>query len=69
MVTSETTMKTFEGMLGHKNPECEKCGSHTYAIYQGGNKEKLADAFVCKVCNIIYKLPTPKKCEFSEVTA
>ena len=66
MVTSEMTIKVFEGRLGHKNPECEKCGSHTFSLYRGGKKERLIDAFVCKACSIIYKLPTPKKCEFSE---
>ena len=57
----------FEGNLGHKNPECEKCGNHTYTLYQGGKKEKLNDTFICKTCSIIYKLPKPKKCEFTEV--
>jgi len=69
MVASGMTIKVFEGKLGHKNPSCEKCGSHTYALYRGGKKERLDDAFVCKVCSIIYKLPTPKKCDFSEVIA
>ena len=66
MVTSEMTIKVFEGRLGHKNPECENCGSHTYALYRGGKKERLDDAFVCKACSIIYKLPNSKKCEFAE---
>ncbi len=69
MVTSKMTIKVFEGKLDHKNPSCEKCGSHTYALYQGGKKEKLDDAFVCKICSIIYRLPHPKKCEFSRVVA
>ena len=63
MVTSKMTIKVFEGRLSHKNPSCEKCGNHTYSLYQGGKKEKLEDAFVCKTCSIIYKLPTPKKCD------
>ena len=67
MNPSEMTSKVFEGRLGHKNPSCEKCGSHTYSLYRGGKKERLVDAFVCKTCSIIYKLPNPKKCEFSEV--
>ena len=65
MVAAEVIVKEFEGILGHKNPECEKCGNHTYALYQGGKKERLADAFTCKRCNIIYKLLS-KKCEFTE---
>jgi hypothetical protein len=69
MVASKITIKVFEGRLGHKNPLCEKCGNHTYALYQGGKKEKLDDAFVCKTCSIIYKLPTPKKCELVEETS
>jgi hypothetical protein len=69
MVTSGMTIKVFEGRLGHKNPSCEKCAGHTYALYRGGKKERLDDVFVCKTCSIIYKLPTPKKCEFSEMTA
>ena len=69
MTTSKMIIKVFEGRLGHKNPSCEKCGRHTYALYRGGKKERLDDTFVCKTCSIIYKLPTPKKCEFSEMTA
>jgi len=69
MVASGMTIKVFEGRLGHKNPSCEKCGCHTYSLYRGGKKERLDDAFVCKICSIIYKLPNPKKCEYSEVTA
>jgi len=65
MVTSEVIVKEFEGILGHKNPECEKCGNHTYALYQGGKKERMADAFACKRCNIIYKVLS-KNCEFTE---
>ncbi len=67
MVTSGMTIKVFEGRLGHKNPECESCGSHTYSLYHGGKKERLDDAFVCKRCSIIYKLPNQTKCEFTEV--
>ena len=66
MISSEMSIKVFQGSLGHKNPECEKCGSHTYALYRGGKKEKLVDAFVCKTCSVIYKLPNPKKCKFTE---
>ena len=67
MVASKMIIKVFEGRLGHKNPLCEKCGNHTYALYQGGKKERLDDTFVCKSCNIIYKLPNPKKCNLSEM--
>ena len=68
MVTSKMIIKVFEGRLGHKNPSCEKCGNHTYSLYQGGKKEKLEGAFVCKTCSIIYKLPTPKKCDLMEMS-
>ena len=43
----------FEGKLGHKNPECEKCGNHTYALYQGGKKEKLNDAELKRIQDFI----------------
>lgn len=67
MVATEVTVIEFGGVLGHKNPECEKCGNHTYALYQGGKKERLPDAFTCKRCSVIYKLSKSKKCEFTEV--
>jgi len=54
-------VKTFSGILNHKNPTCEQCGSHCYALYRGGKKEKMADLFVCKNCNLLYTLPTTKK--------
>lgn len=57
----------FEGLLDHKNPTCEQCGSHCYALYRGGKKERMADLFVCKNCSILYTLPSKKKCEFTEV--
>ena len=62
------SVKTFEGLLDHKNPICEKCRSRCYALYLGGKKERMGDLFVCKDCNIIYTLPTKKKCEFTEVS-
>ncbi len=60
------SIRNFVGLLDHKNPTCEKCGSHCYALYRGGKKEKMADLFVCKNCNMLYTLPSKKKCEFTE---
>ena len=60
-------VRTFKGILDHKNPSCDMCSGHCYALYQGGKKDKLADMYVCKKCNIIYQLPTIKKCKFMEV--
>ena len=60
-------IRTFDGVLNHKNPVCQECGSHCFALYSGGVKEKMAEMFVCKNCNIIYTLPEKKKCEFTEV--
>jgi len=73
MVTSSSTLfqgmkiRTFQGLLDHKNPKCEECTSHCYALYRGGKKEKMGDLFVCKNCDIIYALPDKKMCEFMEV--
>ncbi len=61
------SIRKFVGLLDHKNPTCELCGSHCYALYRGGKKEKMADLFVCKNCNFLYTLPDKKKCEFTEV--
>ncbi len=41
-------VKTFSGLLNHKNPTCEQCGSHCYALYRGGKKEKMADLLFAK---------------------
>jgi len=62
-------VKTFSGLLNHKNPNCENCGSHCFSLYQGGKKERLPELYVCKNCNIIYILPSRKKCEYMEETA
>jgi len=72
VITSSSTlfqgmkMRTFQGLLGHKNPKCEECRGHCYALYRGGKKERMGDMFVCKDCNIIYTLSEKKKCEFTE---
>ena len=62
-------VKTFSGILNHKNPTCDNCGRHCFSLYRGGRKERLPETFVCKNCNIIYTLPREKKCEFTEVNA
>jgi len=59
-------IRTFQGLLDHKNPTCMECSSHCYALYRGGKKEKTA-MYICKNCNVIYTLPDQKKCEFTEV--
>lgn len=61
------SIRTFPGLLHHKNPKCAECNSHCYALYSGGKKDRLAEMYVCKNCNIIFKLPSKKKCEFTEV--
>ena len=58
-------IRTFQGLLGHKNPTCMDCSSHCYALYRGGRKDKTS-MYICKNCNIIYTLPDQKKCEFTE---
>jgi len=60
------SIRNFVGLLDHKNPTCEECGSHCYALYRGGKKEKMADLYVCKNCNVLYTLPSKKNCEFTE---
>ncbi len=62
-------IRTFDGKLTHKNPVCKECDRQCYSLYSGGRKDRLEDTFVCKKCNIIYKLPSPPKCLFSEVIA
>ena len=61
------SIQNYVGILDHKNPTCEKCGSHCYTLYRGGKKEKMTDLFVCKNCNILYTIPSKKRCEFTEV--
>jgi len=61
-------IKTFQGLLDHKNPKCETCEKPCYALYRGGKKERMADFFVCKHCSILYTLPNKKRCTFTEVT-
>ena len=60
-------IRTFDGLLDHKNPRCTECNSYCYALYRGGRKEKIGEMFVCKNCSIIYIMPSNKKCEFTEV--
>jgi len=60
-------VKTFDGILEHQNPNCEKCGAHCFSLYSGGKKERLTAMYVCKNCQVIYLLPNQKKCEFTEV--
>jgi len=61
------SIRTFHGVLAHKNPNCDECGNHCFAVYRGGRKEKMSEIFVCKNCNIFYALPAMKRCEFTEV--
>ena len=66
MVDQSIETVIFEGHLEHKNPKCTKCKSHCFALYQGGTKERMDEFFICKKCNILYKLPDEKKCNFME---
>ena len=66
-LTQGMIIKTFNGLLDHKNPKCSQCNYHCYALYRGGKKERMANMFVCKNCNILYTLSSKKKCEFTEV--
>ena len=66
MVKSELKTIVFDGILEHKNPKCSKCQSLCFALYQGGIKERMNEFFICKKCNILYKLPDEKKCNFME---
>ena len=60
------TIKTFTGLLDHKNPVCPQCGVHCFSLYQGGKKDRVQEIFICKNCKTIYELPENKKCEFTE---
>ncbi len=66
MVGQLAEIRTFQGMLDHKNPKCESCTGHCYSLYRGGKKERMREMFVCQDCGIIYLLPTKKKCKFTE---
>ena len=63
--TTDAVM-VFQGILEHKNPICPKCESHCFALYQGGSKERVEEFFTCKKCSILYKMPSEKKCKFTE---
>jgi len=67
-ITQGMGIRIFDGLLDHKNPKCRECGSHCFALYRGGRKEKITEMFVCKNCNIIYTLSEKKRCEFTEVS-
>ncbi len=59
-------VRTFEGILEHKNPICDECGNHCYSLYSGGKKERVSELYVCRNCKIIFTLPTKKQCEFTK---
>ena len=63
------SIRIFEGELTHQNPICTECNNHTYTLYVGGRKDKVENMFFCKKCEIIYKLPTRKKCKDVEFAA
>ena len=66
---TETNMRTFQGVLDHKNPRCESCSKHCFSLYRGGKKDRVEQIYFCKNCSIIYQLPNQKKCKFTEVIA
>jgi len=41
MVDQEMETKTFQGLLDHKNPNCEVCFGHTMSLYSGGRKDRM----------------------------
>ena len=61
------SIKTFTGLLEHKNPICPDCHLHCFSLYQGGKKERLGDLYICRNCQSLYELPDKKKCKFTEV--
>jgi len=69
MVSQQMETKTFQGLLDHKNPNCEVCFGHTMSIYSGGRKDRMPGMYLCNKCGVIYVLPSKKKCKFTEVTA
>jgi hypothetical protein len=58
------SLRIFEGKLTHQNPTCTECNNRCYTLYFGGKKDMIRDLYFCKKCQIIYKLPTTKKCDF-----
>ena len=58
------SVEKFQGVLTHKNPICGKCRQSCYALYYGGKKGRVVDAYVCEKCELEYILPLRKKCEF-----
>jgi len=60
-------IRTYKGILDHKNPTCEVCQGNCFALYRGGKKERMQEIFFCKNCSILYELPLKKKCTFTEV--
>jgi len=58
------SIRDFDGVLTHKNPDCERCKQRCYALYFGGKKGRVVDAYVCEKCELVYLLPLRKKCEF-----
>jgi len=65
-LTEGVAIRTFDGLLKHKNPICPKCNRNCFSLYSGGVKEKLGELFICRFCKTIYTLPLKKKCEFTE---
>ena len=59
-------VKSFDGLLHHKNPICNECGSHCFSLYSGGKKEPVTELYVCRNCKIIFTMPFEKKCEFTK---
>ena len=60
------SIRIFEGELTHQNPICMECNNHCYTLYIGGRKDKVLDMYFCKKCQIVYKLPSKKKCNLVE---
>ena len=59
-------IRIFDGELTHQNPTCQECNNHCYTLYYGGRKDRVTDAYYCKKCQTVYRLPYEKKCHFTE---
>ena len=69
MVGQSMELRTFSGLLDHKNPSCEVCFGRCMSLYSGGKKDRMSEMFLCNTCEIFYLLPSKKKCNLTEVTA
>ena len=67
-MVGQLEIRTFSGLLDHKNPSCEVCFGRCMSLYSGGKKDRMLEMFLCSTCGIFYLLPSKKKCLLTEVT-